>query len=100
MSFFLRLFRAVFVFTRGTVSPLYPSLLKVYAPLTLYSPNIRLTRFVSAFETFVGLRRRRFLLGLFLVRMWLENALLLRNTPEPVLRNRFAADRRVFIFGI
>jgi hypothetical protein len=48
-----------------------------------------LTRFVSAFETLVGLRRRRFLLRLFLVRMWLENALLLRK-----------ADRRVFIFGI
>jgi hypothetical protein len=55
---------------------------------------------VSAFETFVGLRRRRFLLRLFLVRIWLENALLLRKTPEPVLLNRFAADRRVFIFGI
>jgi hypothetical protein len=55
---------------------------------------------VSAFETLVGLRRRRFLLRLFLVRMWLENALLLRRPPEPLLLNRFAADRRVLIFGI
>jgi hypothetical protein len=42
----------------------------------------------------------RFLLVVFLVRMWLPKALLLMIFPDPVFLKRFAAPRLVFIFGI
>jgi hypothetical protein len=102
MSFFLRLFRAVFVFTRGIVSPLHLlQLQRLRRPSkTGYRPSSRFTRFVSACETLVGLRSRRLRLRDFFVRMWLLNALRRRNEPDPLLRKRFAADRFVFIFGI
>src|SRR5438034_11266836 len=45
-------------------------------------------------------RRRRFLFGDFLVRMWLLNAFMRLTFPEPVILKRFLAPRCDFIFGI
>jgi hypothetical protein len=54
----------------------------------------------SAFATRVPLRKRRFLLVVFFVRMWLLFARPRRNLPVPVVRIRFAAPRFDFILGI
>ena len=48
----------------------------------------------------VGRRKRRFLFGDFLVRMWLLNALILLSFPDPVILKRFLAPLWDFIFGI
>src|SRR6267142_4174315 len=45
-------------------------------------------------------RRRRFLFGDFLVRMWLLNALMRFTLPEPVILNLLRAPLWDFIFGI
>ena len=50
--------------------------------------------------TSVGRRSRRFLFDVFLVRMWLLNALNLLIFPEPVTLKRFLAPLCDFIFGI
>ena len=55
---------------------------------------------ISAGLTSVAERRRRFLFVDFLVRIWLLYARILLIFPLPVLRNRLAAPRLVFIFGI
>jgi hypothetical protein len=47
-----------------------------------------------------GLRRFLFLLVLFVVRMWLLPALLLKIFPVPVVLNLLAAPRLDFNFGI
>lgn len=54
----------------------------------------------SALATRVPLRKRRFLLVVFFVRMWLLFARPRRNLPVPVVRIRFAAPRFDFILGI
>src|SRR5258705_12764342 len=45
-------------------------------------------------------RRRRFLFDVFLVRIWLLNALMRFTFPEPVILKRFLAPLCDFIFGI
>ena len=62
--------------------------------------RIRLIPLWSAAETISLWRRPRFLLVDFLVRIWLEYALLRFNFPEPVFLKRFAAPLFVFIFGM
>lgn len=56
--------------------------------------------FLSAGETKVDLRKLRFRLGDFLVRMWLVKAFLRFSLPLPVNLKRFLAPLLVFCFGI
>jgi len=51
-------------------------------------------------EKVVGRRRFRFRFDVFLVRIWLLNALFRFTFPVPVTENRFAAPLWVFIFGM
>jgi len=61
---------------------------------------MRLTRFLSAADTSVALRRRRFRFRSFFVRMWLLKARMRLSFPVLLLLIRLAAPRCVFIFGI
>src|SRR5207249_7054466 len=65
-----------------------------------YAINRRLRRRSSACETSVALRRCRFRLGCFLVRMWLLYAWCRRKRPVPVSRTRLRRARFDFCFGI
>ena len=47
-----------------------------------------------------GLRKWRFRLVLFLVKIWRRCDELHLKAPDAVLRNRFAAPRLLFILGI
>src|SRR5437762_6647177 len=85
---FLRFRRATFDLTRGIC-------------LFLYAWRRRLMFFTSpGVWIVVPRRRRRFLFGDFLVRMWLLNAFMRLTFPEPVILNRFLAPLCDFIFGI
>src|SRR5580765_6291152 len=55
---------------------------------------------MSAEETVVDCASPRFRPAAFFVRMWLLKALALLNFPVAVFRNRFAAPRWVFSFGM
>jgi len=57
-------------------------------------------RFASPGAIMLALRRFRFLLVDFEVRIWLVKALFRRILPVPVLRNLFAAPEFDFIFGM
>jgi hypothetical protein len=59
-----------------------------------------LTLFAFAELTIPDFLMLRFLLVVFLVRMWFPKALLLTIFPDPVFLKRLAAPRFVFIFGI
>jgi hypothetical protein len=56
--------------------------------------------FAFAESTIPDFLMLRFLLVVFLVRMWFPKALLLTIFPDPVFLKRFAAPRFVFIFGM
>jgi hypothetical protein len=51
-------------------------------------------------STILLFRRDRFLLRVFVVKIWLPKDLLKLNFPLPVRLNLFAAARLVLIFGI
>src|SRR5689334_5687312 len=57
-------------------------------------------RFSSVESTMSFLRRRRSRFLLFSCIMWFKPDLLRRILPDPVTRNRLAAARLVFIFGM
>src|SRR5687768_3986874 len=86
---FLRLRRGTFDTARGMIGSCYAAWMR------------RLIRFFSPFVAISPARRRfRFRLDVFLVRMWLLNALKRFTFPEPVVLKRFVAPLCVFIFGI
>jgi hypothetical protein len=62
--------------------------------------SIRRTRATSALDADVAERRRRFRFLFFFVSMWDLLARILTSFPFPVVRNRFAAPRFDFIFGM
>src|SRR5688500_17650703 len=85
---FLRLRRTTFDLTRGIV----------FLP---YACKRRLMFFSSSRTLIVVDRRRlRFRFDDFLVRIWLFPAFDRFTFPEPVIENRLAAPRWLFIFGI
>src|SRR5262245_7350910 len=59
-----------------------------------------LMRFSSPSVSVAPLRSCRIRFGDFFVRMWFLNAFFRRTFPDAVRRNRFAALRFVFIFGM
>ena len=61
---------------------------------------MRFMRGSSDLWTMVAVRRRRFCLTVFLVRMWLWKARFLLSLPEAVVLIRFVAPDLDFIFGI
>src|SRR5438477_11400057 len=87
MTLFLRFRRATLLLTRG-------------AYLAPYAISRRLRRRSSACDTSAALRRWRFRLGCFLVRMWLLYAWWRRKRPLPVSRTRFRSARLDFCLGI
>src|SRR6185295_17426405 len=81
---------------RGT-----PDLARGIVYFLLYACSRRLRRFTSPRRAINPLRRRRrFRLDVFLVRMWLLNALPRFTSPDPVIEKRFLAPLWDFIFGI
>ncbi len=61
---------------------------------------MRLTRRTSGDSTGPALRRLRFRLVVFLVRMWFMPAWFRRILPDPVILKRLRAPLLVFSFGI